>query len=146
MNRSYVSLMAGALLLGGCGGGGSDGGLDRETEAAAHDVLDDRLRAMVEDDWERVHELTAAEARPNDRARWLEQRSDADSTFEHKCLGEPTSRPEVTLETIDHTAGTVVVESQLWEQSDMARLCRWRVTEEAGTWRVGDLVAREAAS
>lgn len=141
MTRVYVPQLVAVLVLAGCG---SDGGLDTQTEAAVHEALDGRLQAMVEGDWERVHDLTADEVRPNDRTRWLERRTDPDSTFVHKCLGEPDGNPTIDLETVDHDGGTVVVESRLWEQSDMARLCHWRVIEEPGGWRVGDLVAREA--
>lgn len=146
MTRTPTVLLAVTLLLASCTGDGYDGELDERTEAAVHQTLDDHLQAMAEGDWERVHDLTADEARPNDRAGWLDRRSDPDSTFEHKCLGDAGRSPTLDLRTVDHDQDVVVVESQLWEQSDMARLCRWRVIEEPIGWRVGDLVARQAPS
>jgi len=106
-------------------------------EAEAHDVLADRLRAMIDNDWAHVYDLTTDAARPNDRTMWTDR-----DEFVHKCTGDPTRRPTIDLLTLDHGDGVLVVQSTVWVQSDQATTCHWLVEDTPTGWRVGEYIAR----
>lgn len=111
-------------------------------EEAAHKVLSEHLQAAAEGDWEHVYELTADEARPTNRSRWLERRQDRDGDFVHRCVGESTGRPAIDLETLEDSPEQLLVQAIVWVEPDRGTVCRWRLIEEPDGWRVGDHIDR----
>jgi hypothetical protein len=140
MNRVLLGLSIAGALAAGCGAGEAPA----DSESAAYQVLGDHLQAMAEGDWERVYALTADEARPTNRSRWLERRQGREGGFVHRCVGQPTGRPVIDLETLEREADAFLVQAIVWVEPDRGTLCRWRVIEEDDGWRVGEHVERNA--
>ena len=110
-------------------------------EVAAQASLRDHLEATAAGDWERVHELTARDARPADRTRWIEQRRDRDEPFVHRCVGDVT-RPEIEVRTLVEDTGAFVIEAVVWASDTQGVICHWQVIAEDDTWRVAAVVDR----
>ncbi|WP_052665351.1 hypothetical protein [Nitriliruptor alkaliphilus] len=142
MNRIPLCLTIVAALTVGCAT--DDPHVDRE--GAAHQVLGEHLRAMAEGDWEHVYELTADEARPTNRRRWLQRRQDRDDGFLHRCVGSTTGRPAVDLETLESDTEELLVQATVWVEPDRGTTCRWRLIEEPDGWRVGNHIDRAEAT
>jgi len=118
-----------------------DTGAPSAAEAEAHEVLEDYLRAMVDNDWTHVYDMATDDARPNDRTMWTQR-----DTFVHKCTGEPNRRPVIDLLTLDHGDGTLIVEATVWVQSDQGVTCHWPVHDTPTGWRVGSYLTRASDS
>lgn len=126
-----------ALTVGaGCTSDGADG-----NELAAQAALHDAIGATAAGDWEQVHDLTAREARPADRTRWIETRRDRDEPFVHRCVGDEP-RPQVELRTVADQDESYVIEAVVWSSDTQGRVCHWQVVAEDDTWRVTDVVDR----
>lgn len=139
MNRVRPFLAVIAALTTGCA---SNSNLPLDGEGSAHQALSEHLQAMVEGDWQHVYELTAHEARPTNRSRWLERRQNRDDDFLHRCVGQLTGRPAIDLETLESSTGELLVQAIVWVEPDRGTVCRWRLIEEPDGWRVGDHIDR----
>jgi hypothetical protein len=140
MNRPTVAVAAAAAavlhVLAGCSAGPSTSEGPDEAEAAAHEVLRERLQAMAAQDWDHVYDLTSPSTRPADRSSWVERRSEREGGFIDRCVGEASGRPEVELATIDRFDDAMHVEAIVWTNDDQGTVCHWRVVEEDTGWRV----------
>lgn len=112
-------------------------------DVAVHDVARDYLTAAAEQDWPRVHQLTARDHRPHDRQAWLDGRP---SGFTDKCAGDPAGRPAIDVVTLSAGPDRYLVEATVWVQSNQGLTCRYEVLRDAGQWRVGTNVPRAATS
>jgi hypothetical protein len=135
-----VSLVAFALVLAACGTADDGPVLAADATAEAHAVVEDQLRARIDRDWDRVYDLTADHARPHSRSNWTGWQETGPP---HKCVGDPTSRAVIDLETVATDGTSVVVGATVWEQSDQARHCLWEAVKEPDGWRVGDYLPRQ---
>jgi hypothetical protein len=140
VNRVLPCLMILAVLTVSCT---TDDNPQVDRESSAHQALSEHLQAMAEGDWQHVYELTADEARPSNRSRWLERRQDRDGDFLHRCVGQSTGRPAIDLETLESGTDELLVQAIVWIEPDRGTVCRWRLIEEPDGWRVGDHIDRD---
>jgi hypothetical protein len=140
VNRALPYLTVLAVLTAACS---ADDDPHVDGESSAHQALSEHLQAMAEGDWQHVYELTAEEARPTNRSRWLERRQDRDGDFLHRCVGQPTGRPVIDLETLEEGDGELLVQAIVWVEPDRGTVCRWRLIDEPDGWRVGDHIDRD---
>jgi len=142
--NARTCLAAAAVVLAGCGVVGDQAAgepaLDVETETAAHEAVRQFLHAHIDGDWDRVYDAMTEDHRPNFREQWVEHRR---SGPPDKCVGDAYGTPLVDVETLAvESAGRVVVQTVVWEQSNQGRVCRWSLEHDGATWRVGPPVPR----
>jgi hypothetical protein len=105
-----------------------------------HDVIRDYLQAASEQDWERVHDLTADHERPSNRSAWLAGRTEG---FTDKCAGDPSGRPHIDVTTLQWSEVRAIVEATVWVESNQGLTCRYELVREGDRWRVGTNVRRD---